>query len=73
MLAENFIAVIKGEARSASPIAAGLRSVYTCLAAKESAATGRFVEVRQLTDLEAAAPAAVGDVHAGPPLVAARI
>lgn len=64
VLAENFIAVIKGKARSASPIAAGLRSVYACLAAKESAATGRFVEVRQLTDLEAAAPAALGDLPA---------
>lgn len=53
VLADNFIAVIKGEARSASPISAGLRSVYTCLAAKESAATGRFVAVQQLTDLEA--------------------
>lgn len=53
VLADNFIAVIKGEARSLSPISAGLRSVYACLAAKESAATGRFVAVRQLTDLEA--------------------
>jgi predicted dehydrogenase len=51
VLADNFVAVIKGEARSASPISAGLRSVYACLAAKESAETGRFVDVRQLTDL----------------------
>ncbi|EIQ00642.1 putative dehydrogenase [Opitutaceae bacterium TAV1] len=63
-LAANFIDVIHGRAPSASPISAGLRSVYACLAARESAATGRFVEVRQLTDLEtpvvlpAAAPAA---------------
>lgn len=55
VLADNFVAVIKGQARSASPISAGLRSVYACLAAKESAATGRFVQVQQLTDLEAAA------------------
>lgn len=61
VLADNFIAVIKGEARSASPIAAGLRSVYACLAAKESAATGRFVQVQQLTDLEAPPVAAVSD------------
>lgn len=52
VLADNFIAVIKGEARSASPISAGLHSVYTCLAAKESAATGRFIAVQQLTDLD---------------------
>lgn len=58
-LADNFIAVIKGEARSLSPISAGLRSVYACLAAKESAATGRFVAVQQLTDLEA--PPAASD------------
>ena len=60
VLADNFIAVIKGEARSASPIAAGLRSVYACLAAKESAATGRFVHVQQLTDLDAT-PASVAE------------
>lgn len=56
VLADNFVAVIKGEARSASPISAGLRSVYACLAAKESAETGRFVDVRQLTDLESNPP-----------------
>ena len=61
VLADNFIAVIKGQARSASPIAAGLRSVYACLAAKESAATGRFVQVQQLTDLEAPPVAPVSD------------
>lgn len=61
VLADNFIAVIKGEARSASPISAGLRSVYACLAAKESAATGRFVHVQQLTDLEAAPVSLAGD------------
>lgn len=61
VLADNFIAVIKGEARSASPISAGLRSVYACLAAKESSATGRFVQVQQLTDLEAPPVAAVSD------------
>ncbi len=64
-LADNFIAVIKGEARSASPIAAGLRSVYACLAAKESAATGRFVAVQQLTDLEAP-PVSLGTDSASP-------
>lgn len=55
-LADNFVAVIKGESRSATPISVGLRSVYACLAAKESAETGRFVDVRQLTDLESQPP-----------------
>lgn len=72
VLADNFIAVIKGEARSASPIAAGLRSVYACLAARESAATGRFVDVRQLTDLEAppVVPAPDSDSSVAAPAVA---
>lgn len=47
-LARNFIDVIQGKARSRSPIAAGLQSVYACLAAKESVSTGRFVDVRQI-------------------------
>ena len=51
VLAQNFIAVIRSEARSASPISVGLQSVYACLAAKESAVTGRFMDVQPLTDL----------------------
>lgn len=53
VLADNFIEVIHGRAPSASPLTAGLQSVYACLAARESAATGRFVAVQQLS---AAAP-----------------
>jgi predicted dehydrogenase len=52
ILAENFVNVIRGRAGSVSPISAGLRSVYACLAAKESAETGRFVEVQPLTELD---------------------
>ncbi|MDF3056874.1 MAG: oxidoreductase [Rariglobus sp.] len=51
VLADNFIDVIRGRAPSASPLSAGLQSVYACLAARESAATGRFVTVQPLTDL----------------------
>lgn len=47
-LARNFIDVIRGKARSRATIRDGLQSVYTCLAARESAARGGFVEVRQL-------------------------
>ena len=54
------------KARSASPISAGLRSVYACLAAKESAATGRFIDVRQLADLDAA-PALAAEADAALP------
>ncbi len=42
----HFLACIKGAEKSRSPLAAGLQSVYVGLAAKESAATGRFVKVR---------------------------
>lgn len=48
VLARNFTAMIRGEAESISPIETGLESVYSCLAAKESAETGEFVDVRQL-------------------------
>ncbi len=51
ILADNFIDVIRGRASSASPLSAGLQSVYACLAARESAATGRFVAVQQVTEL----------------------
>lgn len=47
-LARNFLEIIRGEAKSRTPIEAGLRSVYACLAARESARTGRFVKVRQV-------------------------
>lgn len=48
-LATDFISLIQGKIkRSRTPIETGLRSVYSCLACKESAATGKFVKVRQL-------------------------
>jgi predicted dehydrogenase len=48
VLSENFIEMIRSGAAPLAPIEAGLESVYACLAAKESADTGRFVNVRQL-------------------------
>jgi predicted dehydrogenase len=51
ILADNFIDVIRGRSSSSSPLSAGLQSVYACLAARESAATGRFVAVQQVTEL----------------------
>lgn len=47
-LAYDFIGIIQGTTKSRTPIGTGLRSIYTCLAAKRSAETGRFVDVRQL-------------------------
>ena len=47
-LAQNFVAMVKEGAPSIAPIKVGLESVYACLAAKESAETGRFVNVRQV-------------------------
>lgn len=48
VLARNFIAMIRGQATSISPLEAGLESVYACLAAKKSAESGTMVTVRQL-------------------------
>ena len=47
-LAANFLDLIQGNAESKTPIETGVQSAYTCLAAKESAETGQFVEVRQV-------------------------
>ncbi|MBA2480109.1 MAG: Gfo/Idh/MocA family oxidoreductase [Planctomycetes bacterium] len=47
ILAKNFIDLVKGQAKPLCPIKAGLDSAYACLAARESADTGRFVDVRQ--------------------------
>ena len=47
-LGRNFIDVIRYGAKSCAPIQAGLRSVFTCLAAREAAQTGRWVDVRQV-------------------------
>jgi len=47
-LAYNFIDVIQGKAKSRTLIWTGIQSIYTCLAAKQSAETGEFVKVRQV-------------------------
>jgi len=47
-LAHDFIGLIEGTGRSRTPIETGIQSVYACLAAKESSAKGRFVNVRQV-------------------------
>jgi predicted dehydrogenase len=47
-LARDFIRLVQGKGRSRTPIEAGIRSVYACLAARQSAETGQFVEVRQV-------------------------
>ncbi|MDD5483147.1 MAG: Gfo/Idh/MocA family oxidoreductase [Kiritimatiellae bacterium] len=47
-LGRNFLDVIRGRAKSITPLPIGIQSVYACLAAKESSLTGRFVKVRQV-------------------------
>ena len=47
-LARDFIGLIRGPGASRTPIAAGIQSVYACLAAKRSSETGRFLDVRQV-------------------------
>jgi predicted dehydrogenase len=47
-LAHDFIGLIRGTACSRTPIEAGIHSAYACLAAKESAETASFVDVRQV-------------------------
>jgi predicted dehydrogenase len=47
-LAHDFIGLIQGKCSPRTPIQTGLQSVYSCLAAKESAETGQFVKVRQV-------------------------
>jgi len=49
-LAIDFINLIKGKGESRTPVWTGIQSVYACLAAKESAQTGRSVAVRQVRD-----------------------
>ncbi len=46
-LARNFLNMIRYGAAPETPLADGLRSVFTCLAAREAAENGRWVEVRQ--------------------------
>ena len=47
-LARDFIDVIRGSGKPRATIWNGVQSVYSCLAARESAQKGRFVTVRQL-------------------------
>jgi len=44
----DFIDIIEGNGTSRTPIEAGLQSVYACLAARESALEGHFVDVAQV-------------------------
>ena len=53
-LARNFVDLVRGAAVSRTPIEAGIQSAYACLAARESAATGAFVAVRQVGQTAAA-------------------
>ena len=59
-LACNFIDVIKGTAKTYTPIEAGIQSVYACLAARESAEKGRFATVRQLRSSRTQTPTSGG-------------
>ena len=47
-LARSFLAMMQSGAQSPAGISEGLRSVYACLAARESARERSFVEVRQV-------------------------
>jgi len=48
-LAHDFIQLMRGRAaESRTPIRTGIASVHACLAARQSARTGRFVKVRQV-------------------------
>jgi hypothetical protein len=40
--------VVRGKAKSKTPIWTGIQSVYACLAAKESAERQEYVTVRQV-------------------------
>lgn len=59
-LGRNFVAMVRGEETSLSPISCGLQSVFACLAAKESAETGRFVDVRRCRLVEREQPELAG-------------
>jgi hypothetical protein len=47
-LAYNFVDLVRGKAKSKTPIWTGIQSVYACLAAKESAEKQQYVAVRQV-------------------------
>ena len=59
-LARNFFAVVREGAASRTPIETGIQSAYACLAARESAATGAFVAVRQVGQATRAAASVDG-------------
>lgn len=46
-LIRNFIDVVKGDAKSKTPIEVGIQSVYTCLAARDAISAGKTTSVRQ--------------------------
>lgn len=48
-LAHDLLNIVKGNGESRTTIQMGIQSVYACLAAKKSAETGTFVNVRQVT------------------------
>lgn len=50
-LARAFIACVRDQAPSPTPLSAGLRSAYACIAAKASAECGRFMTVTQVDDV----------------------
>jgi predicted dehydrogenase len=47
-LGRDFVNVILGKGKSRTPIQTGLASAYMCLACRESAQTGKFVNVQQV-------------------------
>jgi len=47
ILAKNFVDVVLGKSKSRTTIKMGLDSAFACLAARESAETGRFLDVHQ--------------------------
>ncbi|NLX05677.1 MAG: Gfo/Idh/MocA family oxidoreductase [Phycisphaerae bacterium] len=47
-LARDFVGLIQGKAKSRTTVQMGIQSAYVCLACKESAEKGRFVNVRQV-------------------------
>ncbi len=54
VLAANFLDVCEGRAASISPLSAGIASARLCLAARESARTGRFVPVPETPSADGA-------------------
>ena len=52
-LARDFVDMVEEGRKPRASIWDGIQSVYACLAAKESAETGRFIDVRQVGSLGA--------------------